>query len=101
MAASLPSLFWGRGFQWRDASDAVFLLGLAAVFVIQLLEGVAVVRNPADAGTINTIAVLVIVCFLVGIARAWELIGGPAIGITREVKALIGTGKERRATSER
>jgi len=57
------------------------LLGLAATFVLQLLAGVDVIADPTDAGTMRMIAVLVVVCFLVGIARAWELIGGPSIGI--------------------
>jgi hypothetical protein len=48
-----------------------------------------VIINPGDSGAVNTIAVLVVVCFLVGIGRAWELIGGPSIGITREVTALV------------
>jgi hypothetical protein len=30
-------------------------------------------------------AFLVVVCFLMGIARSWELIGGPEIAIAREV----------------
>jgi hypothetical protein len=42
-----------------------------------------------NSGDVNTIAMLVVCCFFIGIARAWELIGGPSIGIAREVTALV------------
>ena len=57
--------------------------------MIQLIEGIDVITSPGDFRRVNTIAVLVVVCFLIGIARAWELIGGPSIGITHEVTALV------------
>ena len=89
VAAALLSLWRVRHARWATARDAVFLIGLVVVFVVQLITGVQIIAQPADSGNVNTIAVLVIVCFLIGIARAWELIGGPSIGLTREVTSLI------------
>jgi hypothetical protein len=76
----------GRRGAWRDF---VFLLGLIIVFAVQLIQAIKVIAHPDNAGAVNAIAVLVVVCFLIGVARAWELIGGPSIGITGELVALV------------
>jgi hypothetical protein len=89
IVASLLSLIRLHILVSRRARDAVFLLGLIVTFVIQLIEGIRVDAHPADADPIRTIAVLAVVCFLLGISRAWELIGGPTFGVTHEVTALI------------
>ncbi len=57
--------------------DFSFLVGLVVVFVIQLLAAIELDRNRADTGSLQTICILVVVCFLIGIERAWELVGGP------------------------
>ena len=89
VVAVLLSLIRLRQMRWDTLRDALFLFVLAATLVIQLIEGAAVIAQPGDSSGVNTIAVLVIVCFLIGIARSWELIGGPSIGIGEEVSALV------------
>lgn len=89
VTASLLSLARLRQLRWSTVRDAAFLLGLAVVFLVQLIDGAAVIAQPVNPGTVNTIATLVAVCFLIGVARAWELIGGPSIGIAQEVTALV------------
>jgi uncharacterized membrane protein YecN with MAPEG domain len=69
--------------------DALFLATMTVVFVLQLWQGVRVINHPLNSGAVKTIAVLVIVCFLIGIGRAWELIGGPEIGIRKEVRKVV------------
>ena len=55
---------------WQDTlRDALFLIGLAVTFVIQLIEGVDVIAQQGDSGAVDTIAILVVVCFLIGIGR--------------------------------
>jgi hypothetical protein len=75
--------------RWSTVRDAVFLFSLAVTFVIQLVEAILIVTSSSNPGAVDTIAILVIVCFLVGISRAWELVGGPSFGIGHEVTALV------------
>ena len=96
VAALLSLVRLGRGqLRWSTARDALFLLSLAGTFVIQLVESVLIVTSSSNPGAVDTIAILVIVCFLIGISRAWELVGGPSFGIAHEVTALVrGHGTE-------
>jgi hypothetical protein len=89
VAASLLSLIRLRQVRWGIVRDALFLIGLAATFVFQVILGADLFGRPGDADPVDTIAILVIVCFLIGIARAWELIGGPSIGFAHEVTAMV------------
>jgi hypothetical protein len=87
--ASLLSLIRQHQVHWATRRDALFLVGLAAVFVVQLSDGIALILQPRHNGDVETIADMVIACFLIGIIRSWELIGGPSIGLRTEVKLLV------------
>jgi hypothetical protein len=86
---------------WRDKQirllDFAFLVGLLAVFVVQLIAGIGLVRHSSDGGDLQTICTLVIVCFLIGIERAWELVGGPHVRLGHEVLARV---KDRHGSAE-
>ena len=75
--------------RWPTVRDGLFLAGLAATFIYQFIAGLSVAIQPGDSGSVDAIAILVIVSFIIGISRAWELIGGPSIGIGHEVAALV------------
>jgi hypothetical protein len=90
IVAAVLSLIRLRGINLKTARDMVFLAGLLVVFTIQLVEGLTVVNDPTNSGAVDTIAFLVVVCFLIGVSRSWELIGGPDIGFTREITQLLG-----------
>jgi len=89
VAASLLSLIRLRQVGWRTVRDGLFLVSLVVIFVYQLIEGLEVTVGQDVSGAVDTIAILVVICFLVGIGRAWELIGGPSIGLRQEVTALV------------
>jgi hypothetical protein len=89
VVAALLSLIREHQVRRATVRDALFLVSLIAAFVIQVIQGALVIEQPGNSGDVNTIAILVIVCFLIGVARSWELIGAPSIGIAREVTALV------------
>jgi hypothetical protein len=92
VVAALLSLIRLRGLRWATGRDALFLVGQAVAFIVQLTFGIELMQRPSNSGAANGVAILVVACFLIGISRAWELIGGPSIGITHEVVALVRSG---------
>jgi hypothetical protein len=66
-----------------------FLVVMLATFALQALNGARLLANEHNRGAANWIAVLVIVCFMLGIYRSWELIGGPEIGFGHELAELV------------
>jgi hypothetical protein len=90
VAASLLSLVRVHRFEsGAPPRDAIFLIGLVVSFGLQLWFALRLISRSGDVGAANGVAIIVIVCFLIGIARAWELIGGPSIGLGREVTAIV------------
>ncbi|MBO1756730.1 hypothetical protein [Allobranchiibius sp. CTAmp26] len=95
VAASVVSLIRLHPRGWRDLRDVLFLVGLTALFVVQLDQGIVLQSHGEDTGAAHSVAVLVTVCLLIGINRSYELIGGPEIGFGRELRALLDPARRR------
>ncbi len=89
VAGALLSLLRVRHSQPGELRDAAFLVILLTTFGVQLVAGLVTILHPGDVGSVRTIAVLVVVCFLIGISRSWELVGGPSIGLRRELAEIV------------
>ncbi len=93
VAGSLVSLVRVRGLRRDDLFEMLFLVGLAAIFVVQLVAGIALARDADATEVVQTIAGLIVAFFLIGIDRAWRLIGGPSMGLGDEVTKLFTVGR--------
>jgi hypothetical protein len=62
-----------------------------AVFAYELVVGVQLRWSPRDVGLVQTVCILIIVLFLVGIARAWQLVGARDTGLVSEVARSLRT----------
>ena len=73
------------------ARQVVLLLALAALYVLVLLDGLRLRDDPGNTSAVSGLATLVIILFVLAIARAWELVGAPDTGLVSSI-----TGRSRR-----
>ena len=97
ITAALLRVFPGWRAKRIRLVDLSFLVGLLIVFVVQLIAGIGLQHHAENRGDLQTLCVLVIVCFLIGIERAWELVGGPNVGLVHQLVALM---RERHESSK-
>jgi hypothetical protein len=89
VGGSLLSLYRVREAQPRGFRESLFLASFAIVFGVQLAYGIKLTGNSESVGDVRALSILVIISALGGIARSWELIGGPEIGLRREVVSTV------------
>jgi hypothetical protein len=92
VVAALLSLLRVRRSQPGAIRDAAFLIWLVVTLAAQLIAGVVAILHPHDRNPVQTIGILVIVCFLIGIGRSWELLGGPSISLRGELTNIAREG---------
>jgi hypothetical protein len=69
--------------------DTRFLLGPAMVYATQVGVGVWLIAAPDSEPPVGVLCIGVVFCFLAGIARAWEVIGGPSVGLFAELRSAL------------
>ena len=91
--ASVRSILADAAARPRFRAQLTLVLGLLAVFVIEIIDGFELRANPANHSALDTIANLTIVSMLLGVARAWEFVGDRDTGIWSSI-AVLATGRE-------
>jgi hypothetical protein len=77
----------GRSQQGRHLVLSVFLL---AGFVIELIIGIKLLNRPQDRGSLEVLSYILIASLFIGIARAWELVGGRDTGVVASLAVMFG-----------
>ena len=90
-AAGARSIFSSRSMlrrHWRRQLGLIVLL--LAIFGTELVNGAMVMANPADHNAVQSISYAIVASLIVGVARAWELVGDRDTGVVASIAVLTG-----------
>jgi hypothetical protein len=81
-ASRLPRRYWPQ--------QLGFIAALLATFAFELESGIKLLHNPRNTSAADLLCDLLIILLIIGIARAWELVGDRDTGIVASILALAG-----------
>ncbi|HUD35298.1 MAG TPA: hypothetical protein VMR14_00270 [Streptosporangiaceae bacterium] len=74
--------------QWRNQAGLIFLL--LVIFGAELVNGIEALVHPLSAGPLQGVSISLVASLIVGVARAWELVGDRDTGIMSSIAVLTG-----------
>jgi hypothetical protein len=89
-----------RGWRALRPGPLVLPVILAAVFGDQVHNGFQLLGSPHDTSAVSGQAFLMLAFFGIAIARAWDLLGGPASGLVGTVRTVIQERASRQADEQ-
>ena len=75
----------------RRRAQFFLIVGLLGVFVFQSIFGFRLISSPSRSGALAVLGDVLIASLLLGIGRAWELVGNWDTGIVASIGLLLGT----------
>jgi hypothetical protein len=81
--------------QQRRRRQLVLILGLLVVFGFQIVYGLRLIHHPEGTGSQSVMGDVLIASLLIGIGRAWELVGRWDTGISSSIRRLLGQSNPR------
>lgn len=79
---------------WSVRHSVFFLLVGLVLFGFELYYAIRLDRAPGDSSTLYNLAILLVLIYLYGIARAWDLVGVRQFHIREVLSPLISKGEE-------
>jgi hypothetical protein len=89
-AAGTRSIFSGRVPRRHVPRQLGLITLLLATFAFELAGGIELILNPHSNGAAGLVSNLLIALLIIGIVRAWELVGDRATGIISSIAVLTG-----------
>jgi hypothetical protein len=92
-AAAIRSVVTSQATTPQKLRQLELVVLLLLIFGSELIAGITLLANPAGDAPAQTIGYALIGSILVGVARAWELVGEVDIGIAASLATLLGRGR--------
>jgi hypothetical protein len=83
----------GRDQPWRLVQGLVLVLGQGVLYAVELSYGRALIADPADAAVVDRVAIVVILLFALGLARAWEFAGADNPSLLGAIARVTGASR--------
>jgi uncharacterized membrane protein len=77
-----------------------FVIGGFVLYILQVVEGIRLVVQPNNIDALETLAVLLIVIYIFGVSRAWDVLGTRQFHLTNYVSDMISKAEEGRGHEE-
>jgi hypothetical protein len=92
-AAAIRSVLTSPAVTSQKLRQLELVVLLLLIFGTELIAGIALLANSASNGSVQSIGYALIGSILVGVARAWELVGEIDTGIIASLATLLGRGR--------
>jgi apolipoprotein N-acyltransferase len=100
-AAGVRTILSYRSQGRHRRSQLPLIVALVVVFGFQITYGIELIIHSDRAGPLADVGDVLIVSLLIGIGRAWELVGDWDTGLASSIRRLMGHQPEARGTLDR